>query len=298
MKSFTICALSALFGSLANAAPVNKRDIVWVTEMDIETVVIPVTKTVWVDYPGATQEAVVEHHTSPSAYSAPTTTTSSSVYVAPSTSSTTSAYVAPTTSSTSVYVAPTTSSTSVYIAPTTSSTSVYVAPTTSSTSEYVAPATTQAPTSTYVAPTTSSSAPAATSSSSSGTTDGSITGAAAAGSSFSGDITYYADGLGACNYVNGPSDHIVAISHVLFDEYTPNGNPNKNPLCGMAITVTGTDGTQHTAEVVDRCVGCAEGDLDLSEDFFAIVAPTGNGRVHDIKWEWTSTRLEALNDGY
>lgn len=363
MKSFGILAASALFGALVNAAPVNKRDIVWVTETDVDIVTVPVTMTVWVDggytstdssvatstlqaafyHPSrshapfrtstSTTVAPVEtlnstsssvNSTISSTYVAPTTsstsvyvaptTTSTSVYVAPTTSSTsiyvaptttsTSEYVAPTTSSTSVYVAPTTTSTSIYVAPTTStsiyvaptttSTSVYVAPTTSSTSTYVAPTTTsssvivaptttEAPTSTYVASTTTSSTAAATTSSSSS----SGSGLAASGTTYTGDLTWYDVGLGACGWTNIASDHIVAISEDIYDapEYAT-ANPNNNPLCGRYVSIIGVDGSAYQAKVVDRCTGCNESSLDLSQDFFNTVTNNGDGRVHDITWSW------------
>lgn len=327
MKCFGIIAGSALFGAIANAAPLNKRDVVWVTEIATDIVTVPVTMTVWADAVETTtavsttttqdrhghkffhSKASKASTTSTSVYVAPTTS-SSSVYVAPTPSST-SVYVAPTPSSTSVYVAPTPSTTSVYVAPTTStseayvapssSTSdVYVAPTTSSTSIYVAPTTSSvyvAPTTTsayvaptiestsvYVAPTTSttSSAPAATTSSSSGSVSA---GMAASGTEYSGDITWYDVGLGACGETSVDGDKIVAISHVIFDAYST-GNPNTNPLCGKYVTINGKDGSTHQAKVVDRCLGCVEGDLDLSHEFFNTVTSNGDGRVSGMSWSW------------
>jgi len=215
----------------------------------------------------------------------------SSVYVASSSPST---YVAPTTSS-SVYVAPTTSS--IYVALTTSS-SVYVAPTTSS-SVYVAPTTTEA-----VASSTQAAASSYSSNSGStyvnsasdneayavmGDTKTPLTyGMAQSGTSYSGDFTYYDVGTGACNATNVPTDHMVAISHVIFDSYSAeaNGNSNHNPVCGKLVTITAMDGSSYQAPVWDRCVGCEEGDLDMPEDFFNTVTSKGDGRVHNMKWSW------------
>lgn len=304
MKSFGIIAASALFGAIAIAAPLNKRDVVWVTEIETDIVTVPVTMTVWAGAEETTTASTTTtqsrhghqffHSKAPQASTTSTTvsvaptTSSTSVYVAP-TPSTTSVYVAPTPSTTSVYVAPTTSSSEIYVAPTTSSTEVYVAPTTSSvyvaletTSNYVAP--TIESTSAYVAPTTSttSSAPAATTSASSG---GVSSGMAASGTEYSGDLTWYDVGLGACGETNVDGDHIVAISHVIFDAYST-GNPNTNPLCGKYVSIQGKDGQTHQAKVVDRCLGCVEGDLDLSHEFFNSVTSNGDGRVSGMSWTW------------
>ena len=312
MYTKNVLAVSGAFLSVVAAVPMAKRDVVWVTEIKEDVVTMPVTTTVWVTpgeaTPTSSDASHFGHHrhsqvtsyvqstvtvsavTSSSeessaeptsaASSSEAAPSSSSVYVAPTTSS---VYVAPTTSS--VYVAPTTSSTSVYVAPTTSS--VYVAPTTSSTSVYVAPTTTSVyvaptPTSTYVAPTTTSAAPAATSSAAAGVSSGS----GASGTTYTGDMTWYDVGLGACGLTSSPSDHIVAISESIFDSYTQGGNPNNNPLCGKSVTITGVDGTARTATIVDRCTGCAAADLDLSADFFNLVTDNGDGRVHNVKWKF------------
>ncbi|GAB7348216.1 hypothetical protein MBLNU459_g6214t1 [Dothideomycetes sp. NU459] len=294
MKSFGILAASALFGALVNAAPVNKRDVVWITETAVDVVTVPITMTVWVDggatsTDSSTTTATVQaaqYHPSRTHSPVFSTTTDSATVAPVETSTSTSDVVAPSTSSTSAYVAPTTtSSTSIYVAPTTtSSTSIYVAPTTTSSTAVVEPTTTEAPTSTYVAPTTTSSTAAAATTSAS---SGSGSGAAAAGTSYTGDLTWYAVGEGACGFDNVPTDHIVAVSEIIFDDplyYT--ANPNNNPLCKKSVTITGSDGTQYVAKVVDRCTGCAKSDLDLSEDFFNTVTNNGDGRVPDMTWVW------------
>ncbi|KAK5134225.1 hypothetical protein LTR08_006768 [Meristemomyces frigidus] len=288
MYSNVIFAAPALL-SLVAAVPMVKRDVVWVTETDASVVTVPITTTVWVE-PSATHYG---HHIRPSkstitshvhstvtvvASSVETSSSAESSYVAPSSSETpttsTSVYVAPTTS-TSVYVAPTTS-TSVYVAPTIS-TSVYVAPTTSSvwvapttsTSVYVAPT----PSSTYVAPTTSSSAAPAASSS-----------ASSSGTTYSGDITHYDVALGSCGWTNTDDEAVVAIPHVLMNNPA---NPNLNPWCGQYITISYA-GKTNQAKIVDTCGGCDADAIDLSPTLFTAVAPTGNGRVHDVEWWFTN----------
>jgi len=260
--------------------PQYKRDYVWVTETEEVIQTVPVTKTVWVE-PGEAvptaysssedvKPAAYTPASSPAAYVAP-------VYSSPAESSPQPNYVAPT----STYVAPVPTSTyvapPVYSAPTTS---VYVAPT--PTSVYVAPT----PTSAYVAPTTSA-APAATSaasgSSDSGSGSSGVSGIAAPGKTYTGDLTYYAVGMGSCGFTSTESEDVVAVSHEIMSVY--NGvNPNKNPLCGTYVTMTGKDGNKYKAKIVDTCPGCDMGSLDLPEALFNKVTSNGDGRVGGMEW--------------
>ncbi|KAJ8131017.1 hypothetical protein O1611_g2606 [Lasiodiplodia mahajangana] len=99
-----------------------------------------------------------------------------------------------------------------------------------------------------------------------------------------GDLTYYTPGLGACGVVNDGNDPIVAISHLIFDPKTPNGNPNNNPLCGRKIKIH-RNGKTITVRVRDRCTGCARNDLDVPRKQFAKLANPRAGRVK-ISWNW------------
>ncbi|KAI1367272.1 RlpA-like double-psi beta-barrel-protein domain-containing protein-containing protein [Xylaria arbuscula] len=99
-----------------------------------------------------------------------------------------------------------------------------------------------------------------------------------------GDLTYYAPGLGACGVVNDGNDPIVAISHLIFDPKTPNGNPNNNPLCGRRIKIH-RNGKTITVRVRDRCTGCARFDLDVPRKQFAKLAKPAAGRVK-MNWNW------------
>jgi len=295
----------------------HQREIVWETAIDEVVVTIPVTKTVWIE-PGETAPSEPQAHGygapsstpevqpaahAPSSAAAPAPaytpeTSSSSVYVAPAPAYTpetsSSVYVAPAPaytpeSSSSVYVAPAPAYTpdttsSVYVAPSTSTTPVYVAPSPEST--YVAPA----PSSSYAAPAQSSPAASPSGGSSSG---GALTyGMCKSGTTFTGDLTYYQPGLGACGMTNTEQDHIVAISATIFDSYNAAGNSNNNPLCGQYLTITGKDGSPYKAQIVDRCVGCDEGSLDLTQPFFNMVTAHevdgqtvyGDGRVSGMKW--------------
>ncbi|KAE9382268.1 hypothetical protein N431DRAFT_321782 [Stipitochalara longipes BDJ] len=65
---------------------------------------------------------------------------------------------------------------------------------------------------------------------------------------------------------------------------------NNNPLCGKMIRITRYDPTvggnkSVDVEVVDRCVGCAATDLDLSLSMFTSLAEVEQGRVVG-SWAW------------
>lgn len=106
----------------------------------------------------------------------------------------------------------------------------------------------------------------------------------ASGEVFSGDGTYYDTGLGACGWTNTDTDFIAAIGHGLFDEYTPNGNPNRNTLCGKKI-IAHYEGKSVEVTAVDRCEGCLPYDLDFSPAAFDQLADALLGRIQ-ITWSW------------
>lgn len=101
---------------------------------------------------------------------------------------------------------------------------------------------------------------------------------------FSGDGTYYETGLGACGIYNVDTDYICAMSHLFFDQYTPNGNPNHNTLCGKKINAF-YNGKTVQVTVTDRCEACAYADLDFSPSAFSQLADQSLGRIK-ITWEW------------
>ncbi|KAK0705881.1 RlpA-like double-psi beta-barrel-protein domain-containing protein-containing protein, partial [Lasiosphaeria miniovina] len=110
---------------------------------------------------------------------------------------------------------------------------------------------------------------------------------------YTGDITYYGTGLGACGITSSDSDMITAVAHSVFDAAMPAGvtNPNANPLCGKRIRVTrdyseaGKGLLSVDVVVVDRCVGCQPTDLDLAPAVFLRLAPESKGRVL-ASWHW------------
>lgn len=104
------------------------------------------------------------------------------------------------------------------------------------------------------------------------------------GGPYTGDLTYYAPGLGACGVTSTDSDKIVAISHTVFDAVSTGSNPNANPLCGKKIRAR-RDNKSVDLTVVDRCTGCQPKDLDVTVDTFAILADVDLGRV-SVEWNW------------
>ncbi|KAK7732921.1 hypothetical protein SLS57_000864 [Botryosphaeria dothidea] len=257
MKTTGIIALSLL--GLAAAAPHKhhqlhkaKRDLVWVTETAevIETVVQ--TTTVWVD---------------PEDYPEPTTTEEAPEYT-PAPEPTTTEEAPATTevpSSSSVYTPPP--------APTTTETpsSTYTPP--------PAPTTTEAPTSTYVpAP-----APETTSSSTSSAVVAAET-AASGSSSSSGQtysperVTYYnpSVGLSSCGETWSDDDNVVALAA---DTYGTIDN-----VCSKKITIE-VNGKTFPAFIGDKCPGCTNAGLDLSEGLFKnIMGSVDAGVIRTAKW--------------
>ncbi|KAI6900636.1 hypothetical protein KC318_g13970 [Hortaea werneckii] len=111
---------------------------------------------------------------------------------------------------------------------------------------------------------------------------------------FTGDLTYYQPGLGACGVTSTEDDFIVSLSHILFDaagsSTDAGGNSNENPLCGKMLRATRYNeeaSAQRSVDlrVVDRCTGCEVDDLDTSLKAFERLAPSASGRV-DVSWAW------------
>ncbi|KAL2037083.1 hypothetical protein N7G274_010210 [Stereocaulon virgatum] len=101
---------------------------------------------------------------------------------------------------------------------------------------------------------------------------------------YTGDLTYYGPGLGACGVTSGDNDHIVSISHFVFDAVSTGSNPNANPLCGHKLRAV-RDGNSIDLTVVDRCVGCKPTDIDVSPGAFKQLADSNLGRVV-VTWAW------------
>jgi expansin len=91
-----------------------------------------------------------------------------------------------------------------------------------------------------------------------------------------GRATYYtfADGGGNCSFDPTPNDLLVAAMNAA--DYAG------AMVCGMTVRVTGPKG-QVNVRIVDRCPGCAQGDLDLSPQAFAAIGDLPAGSV-PITW--------------
>ncbi|HEY5934469.1 MAG TPA: expansin EXLX1 family cellulose-binding protein [Kofleriaceae bacterium] len=98
-----------------------------------------------------------------------------------------------------------------------------------------------------------------------------------------GEATYYdANGSGNCSFDPSSDLMVAAINGVDYDNAK---------WCGACLAVTGPDG-EVTVRVVDQCPGCAKGDLDLSREAFAKIAPLSAGRV-DITWRSVACPVEG-----
>lgn len=157
----------------------------------------------------------------------------------------------------------------------TSSSSSDAAPapsTTTSPTYQPAPTTSPTPTTTSTsASSTSSSAPAPTSSSSGGS-----------GGQYNGQATFYEVGLGACGWTNSDSELVAALNWEQWNQF--GSESNGNPACNKKATLN-YQGKSVTVSIVDKCMGCKYGDLDLSPTAFEKLASESVGRL-DMSWSF------------
>lgn len=61
---------------------------------------------------------------------------------------------------------------------------------------------------------------------------------------------------------------------------------NSNPLCGRAVTVKNPEtGLMVGGVVKDKCMGCADRNLDLTNRLFnAVTGGKGDGRIDRMEW--------------
>jgi expansin (peptidoglycan-binding protein) len=94
-----------------------------------------------------------------------------------------------------------------------------------------------------------------------------------------GEATYYAaDGSGNCSFDADPSDPMVAAMNIV--DYAGSA------ACGACVAIDGPDGSI-TVRIVDSCPECPQGDIDLSEAAFPMIAAKELGRV-PISWRYVS----------
>ena len=94
---------------------------------------------------------------------------------------------------------------------------------------------------------------------------------------YNGDMTFFNPGLGSCGAYNTDSDYVVALH--------PSRMVDKR-ACGSQIRIWNQDGGREAfATVADTCMGCwTDQSIDVSPALFKVIAPNGDGRVHNIAW--------------
>jgi expansin (peptidoglycan-binding protein) len=91
---------------------------------------------------------------------------------------------------------------------------------------------------------------------------------------FSGEATFYpATGGGSCSFERGGDPLVAAINGADYQHAA---------WCGACLVVSGPE-SEIIVRVVDKCPGCKPGDLDLSREAFALLAPLDTGRI-PIRW--------------
>lgn len=259
MKTSTIASL--LFGTLAIAAPLEKRRYVTKTSVVVQTEIVYVTV-----YEGQVPVAEATSTSTPGLFYEQPPKSSSSSAALPTSTSTSSkkeepAYTPP------PPPAPEPSSTSSSTPPPPPPTSVYTPPPAPTTSAYVAPP----------APSSSAPAPEPSSPPTSG------------GTEYHGDMTVYDTygGHGACGTVLSDDELTAAISKDSWgaDIWGSADNINQNPWCGKSATVT-YNGQSITVKIMDKCQGCKPGDIDLTRAAWNKL--TNNAYGSRVQASWVS----------
>ena len=111
---------------------------------------------------------------------------------------------------------------------------------------------------------------------------GSGSGGSGGGSSYTGEVTHYTVGLGACGFDDSGkdrTDYIVALSHNLMTSGTwPDAQ------CGKKVTLS-YGGKSVVAEIRDKCPSCPPGAIDVSEKtFLDLFGDLGIGRARGVSW--------------
>lgn len=140
------------------------------------------------------------------------------------------------------------------------------------------PATPQAPATTTAAPDPDSPPPTDTSGQALGA------GRIQYGPTYTGEGTHYgATGEGNCSYEASTDRMVAAMNETDYQN---------SQACGAYLAVTGPSGTTVNVKIVDRCPECKPGDIDLSMEAFAKLAPIETGRMK-ISWKLLSPTLSG-----
>ncbi|KAI9632809.1 uncharacterized protein MKK02DRAFT_41121 [Dioszegia hungarica] len=94
---------------------------------------------------------------------------------------------------------------------------------------------------------------------------------------YMGRATIYEPGLGACGRVTRATDLVGAIPPAQFGSGFPGHK------CFKRITVQSGGITLKNVQIVDQCIFCAAGGLDLSQAAFTRFAPVAAGMI-DVVW--------------
>ncbi|KAI1958671.1 hypothetical protein LOZ58_005078 [Ophidiomyces ophidiicola] len=106
-------------------------------------------------------------------------------------------------------------------------------------------------------------------------------GSVGGGQTFSGDMTFYDGGLGACGTnIDTNGENAVAISAALMGPQS-----NNSPFCGKTITIK-YNGKTAKAVVKDKCPECAYGSIDMTRQLFYNFAPEAAGRIKGVEWSF------------
>jgi hypothetical protein len=260
MKSSSVLA-SLLFGSLAVAAPFDKRALVYKTEVVTETVVVYTT--VYDDEPVAqattTPAGYFYEHPKASSAAAPSTTSSQ----APVPQKPTSIYVAPAPQTPTPTPTPSPSPSPAPVVEQPKPVVESPAPVVETTKPVETPQPAPATSSAYVAPAAYTPAPAPVASSVPSTGGGAST-----GDTYTNvDMTIYDNngGFGACGTELHDDDMIVALAAPLWGKstYDVMTGAATNPWCGQKIKIN-YNGNSIIATIMDLCPGCSGQDIDLS----------------------------------
>lgn len=96
-----------------------------------------------------------------------------------------------------------------------------------------------------------------------------------------GDITHYDGGQSACGpIVDSDTEMGIALPFEFMGTLS-----NNNPYCGRSVTIHNpSTGLEVTAKVVEKCGGCYNRAIDLTNAAFNAIAPSCDGRCSGFIW--------------